>query len=382
MPDSAPARRRDLAPLRHLPRSVALNYLRQARAGPRTRTPALLRAIVCYARERLGPRHPFAGYPSGTGDRGVYALGGDDDPVRVSIAGDWASGTDEAAAVGAAIAASGPHFTIHLGDIYYVGDEREVGSSLLGERTSAYAPTEWPRGAIGSFALNGNHEMYARGSAYFERLLPRLGLLGGPPQRASFFCLENLHWRVVALDTAYNSVKWPMLEELPFWPFAAANELTAAQLRWLDELMRPGTDRRGLVILTHHAPYTRSGGCARFARQLARQIRQPVLWFFGHEHRLVVYDRHCCSPGLEVWGRNIGHGGMPVEPGPPADPPARVIFTDARRYPNEERLEVGYNGFASLTFTGPELGIDYYDLEGASVYRERWRAGDGELRPV
>jgi predicted phosphodiesterase len=59
---------------------------------------------------------------------------------------------------------SDPDFTIHLGDVYYVGDDNEVRENFLGEKTSPYAPVRWPMGAKGSFALNGNHEMYADGN--------------------------------------------------------------------------------------------------------------------------------------------------------------------------------------------------------------------------
>jgi len=376
-------KRRDLAPLRHLPRSVALNYLRQARAATAGGSAALLKALVGYAHGRLGPRAAFADYPRGPGEHGIYRLGGERDAVRVSIAGDWASGTDEADAVAVAMAAASPHFTIHLGDIYYVGDEAEVRSSMLGEPASAYPPTLWPRGATGTFALNGNHEMYARGAAYFGVLLPRLGLAAGGAQRASFFCLQNPHWRILALDTAYCSVGWPLFEELPFAPFAASNGLTAAQLRWLDECVRPEEDSRGLLILTHHPPWSR-GRPSTAARQLRRRIRRPALWLFGHEHRLAIYDRYDCGGGLLVSGRNVGHGGMPVElscaPAAAGAPP--VLFTDLRRYPNDEGLELGYNGYADLTFAGPELTIDYRDLNGAAVYREQWRVSEGRLAGV
>jgi hypothetical protein len=58
--------------------------------------------------------------------------------------------------------------------------------------------------------------MYALGgSAYFDRMLPTLGLIEGgfsQGQKASFFCLENEFWRVIALDTGYNSVGLPLLE--------------------------------------------------------------------------------------------------------------------------------------------------------------------------
>ena len=378
MTQAAHTKRRNLAPLRHLPRSVALNYLRQAREATPGGSTALLKALIGYARGRLGPRAPFADYPRGPGGHGIYRLGGDSGAVRVSIAGDWASGTDEAAAVARAMAAARPAFTIHLGDIYYVGDESEVRSSMLGEPASAYAPTLWPRGATGTFALNGNHEMYARGAAYFGVLLPRLGLAAGRAQRASFFCLENRHWRILALDTAYRSVGWPLFEELPFAPFAPPNDLSAAQLRWLDECVRPEEDSRGLLLLTHHPPWS-DGRPSRVALQLRRCIRRPALWLFGHEHRLAIYDRYDCGGGLLVSGRNVGHGGMPVElssTAPAADAPP-LLFTDLRRYPNDEGLELGYNGYANLDFAGPELTIDYRDLNGEAVYREQWRVSDG-----
>src|ERR1035437_8855390 len=90
------------------------------------------------------------------------------------LAGDWGTGTDEARIVAAAMEKSEPDFTIHLGDVYYVGDNNEVRENFLGEKTSPYAPVKWPMGAKGSFALNGNHEMYADGNGYWKMVLPRM----------------------------------------------------------------------------------------------------------------------------------------------------------------------------------------------------------------
>ena len=60
--------------------------------------------------------------------------------------------------------------------------------------------------------MNGNHEMYALGKAYFKIMLQTLGMREPStgqvrPQKASFFCLENEHWRIIGLDTGYNSVR-------------------------------------------------------------------------------------------------------------------------------------------------------------------------------
>jgi hypothetical protein len=390
MPD-----RRDLSPLRHLPRSVILNYLRQAcEARPRGGRAARLRlgryplsavraGLAAYLRHRLGPRHAFPGYGGARGG-GIHPLtaGGEGDAVRVAIAGDWASGTDEAAAVADAIGGFRPHFTLHLGDTYYVGEEAELRAAFLGEPLGRCAPTCWPRGSRGSFALNGNHEMYARGCAYFDVLLPALGCVGGPPQGASFFCLENAHWRIVALDTGYNSVAWPLLEELPLRPFAPACDLNRTQLRWLRETLRLGADARGVVILTHHPPCSRyADACPAAARQLRQRLRGPVLWFCGHEHRLAVYDRCSRHGGIESWCRNVGHGGMPVELEPRvADERVPLLYTDTRRYPNDEGIEVGYNGYAALTFSGAALHVEYRDLHGDAVYREGFSAAGGGLQ--
>ena len=400
----APAKRRELASLRGLPRSPLASYARRAldaareAAEPirtlRSRTRRLqvweflsnnlFAWIASYLRNRFGPRHAFPDYRRTLADKGIYPLESDGGSVRVSIAGDWASGTDEAAAVAAAIASWNPHFTIHLGDVYYVGDEAEVRATFLGERTSFYQPTQWPRGSVGTFALNGNHEMYARGTAYFDVLLPRLGFPSGAPQRASFFCLENQHWRIIALDTGYNSVRWPLLEELPFAPFAPANDLSRVQIKWLAETIGSSHGNRALVILSHHPPYSRfERSYIKPARQLSRLLRGPVLWFWGHEHRLAVYNRYSRDGGIEAYGRNVGHGGMPVELHPQViDDRFSLAFTDARPYPNEEHIEIGYNGYANLTFTGDSLEVVYRDLRGDAVFRESWRATAGALTQI
>src|SRR5262249_14571376 len=169
-----------------------------------------------YISHRLGRRHPFQSYAASGTDQGVYKLEGDGE-IRIALAGDWATGTDEANAVAKQIAAFEPHYSIHLGDVYYVGDDAEVGENFLGIKNpqNNFEPCLWPPGSRGSFALNGNHEMYALGYAYFRNMLPTLGInVAGKAagQKASFFCLENDHWRIVAVDTGYNSIGWPVLE--------------------------------------------------------------------------------------------------------------------------------------------------------------------------
>ena len=146
--------------------------------------------LFSYIKFRFGPRHRFQTY-EGCEDNGVYKLAGDsyfgggplaDEEIRVSIAGDWATGTDESDRVGRLMAATRPHYTVHLGDVYYVGDEDEVEANYLGsaQTGSGMRSVLWPVGSVGSFALNGNHEMYANGNGYFESILPAMGVRTGP----------------------------------------------------------------------------------------------------------------------------------------------------------------------------------------------------------
>lgn len=269
---------------------------------------------------RLGPRHRFLTYPAGAPDRGIYPMPGGTDEIRIALASDWGTGTHEAQDVATLIGGFLPHDAIHLGDIYYVGSDAEVDENSLGIKRSESDPCRWPRGSLGSFSLNGNHEMYARGFGYFDRMLPQLGLLeAGRPrgQAASFFCLENEHWRIIALDSGYNSVDWPVLEYLRTPPCGLRSE----EIAWVRDAARPrADDTRGIILLSHHQVFSRYDDCYPLqARQLAPFFDRPVLWFWGHEHRPAMYEEHAVPGGVRAFGRCIGHGGMPVDL-PPAVP--------------------------------------------------------------
>jgi hypothetical protein len=307
--------------------------------------------------------------------------------VKVSIAGDWGTGTVEAASVANCIKGFRPHFTLHIGDVYYVGDPQSVNENCLGIKNpnNNYDPVIWPIGSEGSFALNGNHEMYANGGGYFDVLLPELGLrdangkmLG---QQTSFFCLQNQYWRIVAIDTGYNSVGVPIFSHIPIIndiPGIGGNcKLRDELMGWLTSVVKPAEDQRGLIIVSHHQNYSAfQNRYEKPAEQLwDAGIRRPVLWFWGHEHRLAGYDL-CGTCGLKSFGRCIGHGGMPVDRGVPAHDPVPVFY-DNRLAKNS----YGVNGFVNLTFTGPILTTEYHDLDGTNVLREEWTVdGNGAVQ--
>ena len=394
---------KDLQDLTNLPRSQVLSYLqkqaqpRRARGLAEKQAPAkypLLAAfspsrIFTWLREylslRVGPRHSFFAYPKGSADQGIYPLEGDGGVVRLALAGDWATGTDEAAIVADLIKKSDPHYAIHLGDVYYVGGPREVGENFLGIKNplNDYEPCSWPRGSRGSFALNGNHEMYARGTAYFDDMLPKLGLLqaGNPQkQKASFFCLQNDHWRIIALDTGYNSIGWPLLEMVV--PPTCA--LRPEQIDWLRDVVKPrDDDPRGIILLTHHQYYSRFDDWYTVpGTQLAEFFRRPVLWFWGHEHRLAIYPENGAPGGIRAYGRCIGHGGMPVDlpPEEPKHADCPVEFVDRRHYRNDENLTIGLNGFVRMVLEGNRMTAEYVDLHDKTIASETWVVEQGVLR--
>jgi hypothetical protein len=359
----------DLSPLRH----PSLAAFAPQRWGP---------WVWQYISHRIGRRYPFQNYQASAPDQGVYTLEGDGE-TRIALAGDWATGTDEAAAVSELIVAFNPHYSIHLGDVYYVGDKDEAGENFLGikNRNNDYEPCLWPAGSHGSFALNGNHEMYALGRAYFEEMLPTLGLTrNGKPlgQKASYFCLENAHWRIIGLDTGYDSIGWPLLEDI----FPPACALQSEQIEWLRNVVRlRKDDPRGIILLGHHQCYSRyESWYPKQAEQLAEFISGPVLWFWGHEHRLAVYEEFVVPGGIRALGRCIGHGGMPVEPLPAAKYTQCVVeFVDERTYRSDENLTIGFNGYAQLSLRGNQATVRYVDLRGTHIFREIWAVDNGVL---
>jgi hypothetical protein len=340
------------------------------------------------------PKLPFRDYASEGKTTGVYPI---DEQVSISLAGDWGTGTDEARVVAASIEKSHPDFTIHLGDVYYVGGDHEVRENFLGEKTSPYTPVKWPIGAKGGFALSGNHEMYVGGTGYQRLVLPRMGLKErdskwGDGQLASFFCLENSHWRIIGLDTAYNSTRFewakvPLLKRSKWLRKTTALKpkctLPDPLLAWIESTVDPDGDKRGLILLSHHGPHSGFEGWYQIpSRQLAKLIHQPVIWFWGHEHRLAVYDRFSVENGIDVHGRCIGHGGMPVERGAAPDiPDCRWLAWDNRRYVNDEPVDVGFNGYTNFSFNGPALRVSYHDLSGSRILTEDWHIDieSGEL---
>jgi hypothetical protein len=326
-------------------------------------------------------KHSFQTYPA-SGEQGVYPLRAADggQVFKLSIAGDWGTGTREAAEVAAAMLASSPDYTLHLGDVYYVGDTTEISENCLGKTEFGYQGVTWPRGKIGSFSMNGNHEMYANGNAYFDLLLPALGIPTSQDknQLASFFCLENSTWRILALDTGYHSIGLPILGAIPLLNkihgIGASNKLPAASLEWIRNVVRPQERPRATILLTHHQCFSAfEDSYKEPARQLEEFFTgQEIIWLWGHEHRWAIYDK-CSQSGITLYARCMGHGGMPVDIVTPQGN-APLQFFDERVYAQDECTKFGMNGFVNLKIAGNTVTLDHRDVSNKSILTETFTA--------
>jgi len=275
------------------------------------------------------------------------------DQARLVLVGDWGSGIPRARKVAKqmrevlneGLAAGREQHVVHLGDVYYSGWEYEYRDRFL-----EWWPVEPDEAArIPSWNLNGNHDMYAGGHAFFDYALKDERF--ARQQGSSRFSLRNDHWTILGLDTAWEE-----------------HGLEGDQDKWAQGMLEsaPG---KGL-LLSHHQIFS---AYEQGENKLIQKIR-PVLatgrvrsWFWGHEHRCVLYDP---TENVE-YARCVGHGGVPVymthKEGDPYPPPASWEFRDFIR----NGLECwALFGFAVLDFDGPKVTVRYIDENGKENRRE------------
>lgn len=335
-----------------------------------------------YVKSRFGRNHPYPSYQ--LPESGVYELTTESE-ISIAITSDWATDTPDSYAVARQMKAQEPDYTIHVGDTYYVGAPSEIMSNFVEEGSP------WVRGNSGSFAVLGNHEMYARGDAFFERLLPTLGLRNTAGayigQKAGYFCLQTKHWRILGLDTGYHSTGKPVLEFIP--GLAPDCRFDDTQMEWLAKTVNLGNpaDKRGILILTHHqyiTAFSKEPEFSKPAQQLASLLgpERSILWLWGHEHKLAFYQKVQIDEGVSVHGRCIGNGGTPIEIS------SKNFTTDARKsgYPVlvavDKRFQktvknnpLGFNGYVVMKLASETLTIAYYD-NLSYLLTEKWTVDD------
>jgi hypothetical protein len=346
---------------------------------------------------------PYRIYPKG--QTGIFRLASpqQDGKLKIAVAADWGTGTLESETVAENMKGCSPNYTVHLGDVYYMGDVPEVKENCLGHCTKKYKGVQWPvQNCLGSFALMGNHEMYSGGEGYFRDFISTLGLLNSngtvkDPQSASYFCLETDRWIVLGLDTGYHSAGFPLLAPVPLINRIPSLNVDARldekMLTWLQQtieaLTAAGSANKSILLLTHHQPISSfEPAFTKSARQLAQLSffnEREFVWLYGHEHRLTVYEKQTIANSLTAHPRCIGHGGMPVSKTHLDWPDPKILYYDPREHPIDSKnpqITVGFNGHVVLIFKDSAMTIEYRDiLDNDLLLSETFRPiGSGGLQ--
>jgi hypothetical protein len=406
-----------------------------SRAASRGRT-AARKAIDTSATERL-KRRSAAGIPSGAGREILKApfVEGDDihygldgfgakfgalfagrrkfnknparpalsgKPLRLFVFGDWGTGLPLAEQVTRRIReqieTSGETrqlHVVHLGDVYYVGEADEYRDRVL-------AGTLWPvrgneKDRIGSWSLNGNHDMYAGGHGYFDKLLREGRFLRWHQdehgQPSSFFLIEDESWQIFGLDTSWNV---PSLADAVFGSPTLADYggqngiLTQEQVDWMAARRNAA---KGCVLLTHHQPASSRKHDTQHSEEAIKLLKRAGVygqidaWLWGHEHRCVVFKPQSKRTSARLvdapaFCACIGHGGVPVtKKNFGTDKIADVEWQEDRlggSSPVYEGESIVPFGFARIDTQPGALDIRIFDHDGAERYKTTFTRPGGQ----
>lgn len=289
--------------------------------------------------------------------------------VRLAMLGDWGTGLYGAPTCARSIAGAKPAYDIllHLGNVYYAGTEPEVEGRFL---------NLWPDiPNVISRAINSNHEMYSGGNAYFRQTLAVFH------QSSSLFALRNDHWILLGLDSAYegNDRVGGNLSDLQAgWVAAQVNEAVKNGQR--------------VILLSHHQPFSlfeTQGAILAECLKEALAAHKIFAWYWGHEHRCVIYERH---PDWNLYGRCIGHSGYPyfrdifpgaVHPQINSDgsrwirliarktAPTGTVLDGPNPYIKGHENQYGPNGYLTLEFSDSHLNEIVRASDGTILFENQ-----------
>jgi hypothetical protein len=282
-----------------------------------------------------------------------------DNSATIALTGDWGTGDASSRSIAQRITDLKPDHTIHLGDIYYAGAENEVRSKFL---------ALWPAGinpSAPSFALNGNHEMYSGGVGYFQVALtdPRFKAQQG----LSYFSLQNDHWTIIALDTAYYAHN-----------FYLDGALDAdVQLQWMATLTQAARQAgRRVILLTHHAgvDVEPAGSAVKvtvanlWSQVLHAMGGGPDYWYWGHVHAGYALAPFPIAGGRNLMARCVGHCGVPWLPFGAERGLGGSGFTlewgENRKANDVDEPARALNGFLVLRLSADQLVEEFRDETG------------------
>ncbi len=307
-----------------------------------------------------------APYPEGVPDVTQIA-----DKCTIALLADWGGDNDAAKRIASIIRKQNPDIAVHLGDIYYGGTKGECEHflnqwPLRQDRDDPNSPIR----SEGSWALNGNHEMFSGGLYFFNTVLPAF------EQKQPYFCLESAYWKIIGLDTAYAAGHLK--------PASDADPI-APQWNWLIDILRK--NKKPAILLTHHQPVSAHTEDFKESEALRRDVDALLAtegvgedaifgWFFGHEHRCALYR----DSATKFNARLIGNGCIPheVQTEKAADPGCTEVAFFNRKS-TAPGTDTAVSTFVNLMFNGPLVQIEYIDETGELWGTETWDASRKRL---
>jgi hypothetical protein len=276
------------------------------------------------------------------------------DDARIAVFSDWATGLYGAPEIAKSVRQKLDRcdVVLHLGDTYYSGADDEIHGRLVGDWPIRDSNTK-------NRSLNGNHEMYSGGKGYFT------ALTGFFQQSASCFAMQNANWILACLDTAYVDF-----------------DLDDNQVAWLEGIVAAAGNRK-LILFSHHQPFSQldsQGPNLQVALDNLLNKQRIHAWFWGHEHRLILYEPH------SHWGfkgRCVGNGGFPgfrdqltptpsdvyqwisMKPAPHA--PAAKLLDGPNFWISDDPMRYSPHGFLTLDFEGDKVFETYYTPDKVAV---------------
>ena len=343
------------------------------------------------------------GYDGLTGQIGMLLSGGrrkfnqhpaktasSERPLRLFLFGDWGTGLPLAKEVALRIQElidagdeSRMSHVVHLGDVYYAGEVEEYQERMLDLWPVRRPETK----SIGSWSLNGNHDMYSGGYCFFDTLLRDRRFLAwhgdedGEP--SSFFLIEDPHWQIYGLDTAWAAAL-PSLTN-----FGGQNGvLTREQVTWMKKTRNPA---KGCVLLTHHQCASSRKSESQHSEEAVKALVDAGLysqldaWIWGHEHRAVVFKPRAKRKDARLKAAPnfcacVGHAGVPVnaknfaagERKPDVDWDESRIGGDSPTYLGKS---IAPFGFALLDTFPDRIDFSIIDHQGRPQYSAPIRRG-------
>jgi hypothetical protein len=302
-------------------------------------------------------KHPFVPLPARTSPIKLHPN------TRIIVVGDWGSGIPRAQRISelmrreldAGIKERRPQHVIHLGDVYYAGWKFEYV-----ERFLKYWPVKLhEKDEIGSFTLNGNHDMYSGGHHYYGVALadPRFKAWQG---QSSLFLLSNSDWQFFGIDTAHENAG-----------------LEGNQANWINRtaVAHPKKGKVKVVLLSHHqycSSYEKPSSTLinKIQRVLTNRDVNLRAWLWGHEHRCLTYKGVPALPFASC----IGHGGVPVyqihRVQAKVPKPGDFEYRDVLHGGIGGLEPWAKFGFAVLDFNGDQISVRYVGEDGRPVHRE------------